>query len=360
MAESLGIGTPIAAAGPVDHRLHPGAAIASVAPRGDNSPGESARAAPPTQLDIGTVVEAVLRALPPAGTPDALGIGTHLLLRIVTLPSAPTPGLLIGRIGDGGGGGETLVETAIGLLALLRRLALKPGTIIAFERLGEIAPATSAQDAPSRVGGWPALDETLTVLAQAAPALAAAIQSELMPGSGTQLAGTLLFLLGALYHGNWPGPAVAAALKGAGQANLAQRLAEDTVELRRLGADPATGDWRVLTLPVLAGVTTLPLRVFTRRREPGAPAEDGTRFAIEVELSPLGPLQLDGLLRGVKLSLVLRSHRDLPPELRAQARAAFQRALAAMALVGDISFVTTAQFAVTPLSGLREHVKVSV
>jgi hypothetical protein len=359
MAEPLGISVPVTPAGGVDHRLPNGTPATAVTPRHDGSSGSAPQTAPSTEFHLGTTVEAVVRASATPGTPGALAVGTRLLLRIVAMPSSPAPDLLVGRVVDSGGP-ETLVSTPLGLLALQRRFAFAPDMVIAFERLEEIPPELLAEDTPSRVGGWPALDEAIAVLVQAAPELAAQLRAELAPSSGLQLAGTLLFLLGALYNGDWPGSAVSTALAAANHARLGQRLADDAAELRRLGADPATGDWRVMTLPLLAGVTVLPLRLFIRRRGPGALPEDVTRFAIEVELAQLGPLQLDGLLRATHLILVLRSHRSLPQELRSEASAACRGALQEWGLSGDLSFATAAEFALTPLSSLRKHIKLII
>lgn len=359
MAEPLDISAPITPAGGLDHRPPPDTQTAAVTPQHDGSSGNAEESAPPTEFHLGTMVEAVVRAPAAPETPGALAVGTRLLLRIVAVPSSPVPELLIGRVVESGGP-ETLVATPLGLLALLRRLAFAPDTVIAFERLEEIPPELAAEDTPSRAGGWPALDEAIAVLAQAAPQLAAGLRAELLPSSGPQLAGTLLFLLGALYQGDWPGPEVSHALVAANRAKLAQRLSDDADELRRLATDPATGDWRVLVLPLLAGVTILPLRLFLRRLQPGATLEAATRFAIEVESSRLGPLQLDGLLRGNHLILVARSHGSLPQGLRDKASAICRCALQDWGMSGDLSFATVADFALKPLANLRKHVKVSI
>jgi hypothetical protein len=359
MAEPLGSSAPVNPTGAIDHRLHPGLPVNAIAPHHDGSPGAAHESTPSTEFHLGTTIAAVVRGPPATKTAAALPLGTQLLLRILALPSAPPPGLLIGHVVDSGGP-ETLVDTLLGLLALQRKLALPPGTLFAFERLEEIAPELADAATPSRAGGWPALEETITLLAQASPELAARLRTALTPHSGPQLAGTLLFLLGALYQGDWPGATVGRALIAADRAKLAGRLADDAEELRRLGANPATGEWRVLTLPLLAGMTVLPLRLFMRRRKPGAPAEETTRFAIEVELSQLGPLQLDGLLRGAHLILVLRSHRGLPPSLREEAASVCRRALADWGMSGDLSFATAAEFTLAPLASLRKHIEVRV
>lgn len=358
MAEPLGVSIPVNPTGAIDHRLPTSLPVNAVAPHHDGS-SAAQESTPSTEFHFGTTIAAVVRGPPATQTAAALPLGTQLRLRILALPVAPPPGLLIGRVVDSGGS-ETLVDTLLGLLALQRKLALPPGTLFAFERLEEIAPESTDAATPSRVGGWPALEEAIAALAQIAPDLAARLRATLSPNSGPQLAGTLLFLIGALYGSDWPGTGIDAALSSAEHAKLAQRLADDAEELRRLGSDPATGDWRVLTLPLLAGPIVLPLRLFMRRPKPGAPAEETTRFAIEVELSRLGPLQLDGLLRGMHLILIVRSHRGLPAPLREETTAVYRRALREWGLSGDLSFATAAEFALAPLSSLRKHVQIKV
>jgi len=359
MAEPLGVSLPVNPTGGVDPRLHQGLPVNAVAPHHDGASGAAQEPTPSTELHLGTTIAAVVRGPPTASTGQGLPLGTTLLLRILALPAAPPAGLLIGRVVDSGGP-ETLVDTTLGLLALQRRLALPPGTLFAFERLEEIAPELADAATPTRDGGWPALEEALGILGQIAPELAARLRMTLTPASGAQLAGSLLFLLSGLYGGDWPGAGLGAALAAGNHAKLAERLADDAEELRRLGTDAATGDWRVLTLPLLAGTMVLPLRLFLRRSKPGAQPETAARFAIEVELSRLGPLQLDGMLRGLHLILVVRSHRSLPAGLRDTIAAIYRRVLGEWNLTGDISFAAAPAFALAPLSSLRQHIQIKV
>jgi hypothetical protein len=352
MADSVGMGAPITPASAIDHRVYAGNAITPAQARGDQ--GAANRPAPteaPTQLALGTVIEAIVRT--PAGSGPAAG--TQLLLRVVA-PSAAETNLIAGAVVDVAGN-ETLVATPIGLLALQRRLALPPGTAIAFVVIDTMARDSEETLAPARIGGWLALEEALLALLGPAPEMAEQLRAELTPQSGPELAGTLLFLLGALYQGNWPGPAIGTALKAAGQAKLTKRLADDVAALRRLSDDPTTEEWRVLTLPLLLGNFPLAVRLYLQRRK--SAVQDGIRFAIEIELSRLGPIQLDCLVRGLRLILVLRSHRALAPELRQEMRGVFQRALAQSGLSGDLSFATAATFLVSPLDQMREHIKIT-
>jgi hypothetical protein len=113
----------------------------------------------------------------------------------------------------------------------------------------------------------------------------------------------------------------------------------------------------VLTLPLLLGNFPLALRLYLQRHKPIG--HDGIRFALEAELSRLGPVQLDCLVRGKHLILVLRSHRGLASELRDEMRATFQRALQGAGISGDLSFATVATFLVHPLDQMRQHIQIT-
>jgi hypothetical protein len=349
MAETVGFGAPITPTAGIEHRLNPNVAITPAQNRGGQA--QPPVNEEPTQLGLGTVVAAVVRQ-PASQGPAA---GAQLLLRIV-VPTTTAPDLMTGTVVDSTGN-ETLLSTPIGLLALRRKLALAPGTQIAFVVIDTIAPEGEAEMTRARSDGWTALEEILFALIGQAPALAEQLRAELTPPSGLDLAGTLIYLLGALYQGNWPGPTITRALNDSGYGKLSKRLADDIAALRRLSDDQTTGEWRVLTLPLLLGNFPLALRLYLQRHKPAG--QDGIRFVLEAELSRLGPVQLDCLVRSKRLILVLRSHRGLSPELREEMRAVFQRALHATGISGDLSFATVATFLVHPLDQMRQHIQIT-
>ena len=349
MAETVGLGAPITPTASVEHRINPNSAVIPAQNRGGQARPEIKEE--PTQLGLGTVIAAVVRQSASQGPPA----GAELLLRIVA-PATAAADLMTGTVVESAAS-ETLLSTPIGLLALRRKLAWPADTQIGFAVIDTIAPEAEAAMAPARSGGWAALEETLFALTGHAPALAEQLRAELTPSSGAALAGTLLYLLGALYQGNWPGPTITRALNDSGHPKLSKRLADDIAALRRLGDDQTTGEWRVLTLPLLLGNFPLALRLYLQRQKPTG--QDGIRFALEAELSRLGPVQLDCLVRGKHLILVLRSHRGLAPEPRDEMRAVFQHALQAAGIGGDLSFATVATFLVHPLDQMRQHIEIT-
>lgn len=392
----------------IDLDMQPGAPPTVTVLGIEEPPADARDTPPPMQLDLGTTVDATVRAPPPNGAANAPPVGSHLLLRVIASPmtpgqaglpsaagtaSAPAPGLaanaqilpaaaatpgaanapaapaisnlppsslLQGQVAIGAGG-ETVIETPIGTLSLDLRMALAPGTTISFARLEQTPPPVASGLPPSQASGWPIFDQTLTILDKSAPRLAQLLRNDLTPATPGALAGTLLFLLSAMYRGGWPSAAVPNALGAAGHGKLQARLDEDLSELGKLASDPATGDWRVHMLPLMNGPTVQSLRLYLRRR--GATqqnANEGSRFVIEAEMSRLGPLQLDALVRGRRLDLVLRSHEPLGADLREEATAIFRQATLAAGLHGDFVFATSARFAVAPMAGIRTHVEVRI
>jgi hypothetical protein len=269
--------------------------------------------------------------------------------------TAGTVTVVAGTIADAVAAGTadaTLLQTPLGLLTLDRRLAVPPGTTLGLEQLATLPPdVPDASEPPGRA--WPTLAEALTAFDRIAPDLAARLRSDLTPQSGAQLAGTLLFLMGALGSDSWPGAKAGSVLDRAGRSDLRARLDGDIAELHRL-ADPPSGDWHVFVLPLINGPALQAVRLYLRRNSGGnTRPEDGTRFVLDVEMSRLGALQLDGLVRHKYLDLMLRSQIEIAPELRQEITTVFRNTTTAAGFVGDIAFATTARFSVAPLDALR-------
>jgi hypothetical protein len=315
--------------------------------------------APAEALGAATVVPARLVALPPGGATPALPLGSRLELRVQALAgTAPEEVDLAGTV-VASTAGETVVETPIGTLALERRLALPPGSFVALQQLAATPPDDPSDLPLAQRTTWPALEETLATLERALPDLAAQVRSTLAPASGQELAGTLLFLMSALNAGTWPGPRILETLDAFGRRDLRLKLESDVTELRELDSS-RSGDWHVYALPLIDGGAVRPVRLYFRRRAASSPAGDqGTRFVLEVEMSRMGALQLDGLVRPQRFDLVLRSHRPIAAELRQEITEIFHGAVAASGLGGDITFTTASRFAVAPLEALAAHIGVN-
>jgi hypothetical protein len=152
----------------------------------------------------------------------------------------------------------------------------------------------------------------------------------------------------------WLGNQASQALKSAGRDSLLSRLAQDFGQLGRL-ADSQGGDWRLFFIPLYDGDQLQQIRLFLRHGGHdqdgggGQDDEDQTRFVIEVEMSHLGDLQLDGLVRDKRLDLILRSRAPLPDFMRRDIVQIFHETNEITGNRGNISFQSSLEWKAMPI-----------
>jgi hypothetical protein len=261
--------------------------------------------------------------------------------------------------------GRPVVLTPLGTLTLEIRAPLQAGSRLTFELPGGALPSGypgAATPGPAALGtlahSWPALEEALRALQEVAPpGVAAATLQEVIPQPGSRLASGLLFFLSALGAGDvtrWIGNQASQALRGAGRDSLLSRLGQDFGQLGRL-ADNQGGDWRLFFMPLYDGDQLRQLRLFLRHgrhEQDGGGAqddEDQTRFVVEVEMTRLGDLQLDGLVRDRRLDLILRSRAPLPEFMRRDIMQIFHDANQITGYQGSLGFQSSREWKAMPI-----------
>ena len=290
--------------------------------------------------------------------PAALPPGTAFAVRVSAL-HGPTATLPAGS--DGGSlaqgqtvlatvvssaPGHTLVETRAGTLILKTTGALPKGVTLGLEIAGppRLPDTETVHPSPLRGRGWPALEEAVPHLRNEAPDLHRLLIAQMLPKPDQTLAAGLIMFLSALRAGDiraWFGEDVARAL-GRGQPDLLRRLEDDFRDLARAADDPGDGDWRIAVIPFNAQTSIEQIRLLTRRppRENRGPDTDRTRFVIDVTLSRLGRIQLDGMVRrkDKRLDLMVRTATPLPDAMRDDIRRLFSRASEATGINGLLAF----------------------
>jgi hypothetical protein len=257
-----------------------------------------------------------------------------------------------------------LLRTPIGLMRLDTPDALKIGSTVALE-VTAIRPPDNAPvreiNAPllNMAATWPLLDEVMATLVAADPALAAQTAQRVLPSASPRLGPNLLFFMAALNLGdarNWLGQAAAATLENAGRQDLLRRLGGEFARIRRAGdeplaRDPGSSEWRPTVFPFLDGNAIRPITLFTRHHRHENDSEEDrpdTRFVLEVDLSTLGPMQFDGLIRAKSFDLMIRSHSRLPDSMREDIGDIFRQNLENSGLEGGIQFQATRPFPLSP------------
>ncbi len=361
-----------------------------------SSPPSAASGAPPSsppalptalsQISAGTRLIATLAApaqwmaAPDTRTPGAaaaptlLAAGSKLPLAVVTVappgattassnaaaafePTAFASGRVIAAMVIGNDAtGRPIVGTSAGILTV-PTAALPRGTVLTVEIAGPAQPPLGPTPSPvARVASmatvdipWPALAEGIAALRATDRSTTQRLLETVLPRPDSRLTAALLFFLSALRGGQlrgWLGDDAVRALERA-HPDLASRFAS---EFQRLGGgDEVTArDWRITPMPMFGDGEITPVRLWLRRGNDSV--DDGTggadrtsrgrRFVVDVTLSRLGRLQLDGLVgeRGRRLDLIVRSESPLPLAMRDHIRGLFADASAFTGLGGAVGF----------------------
>lgn len=252
--------------------------------------------------------------------------------------------------------GNPVLQTPIGTLTLEVQAALPAGSRVLFEWVPGALPSESANLPASLARAWPEIEETVRVLHEAAPP--GVSNPAIIPQPGVKLASGLLFFLAALSGGDmsrWLGGQAVQTLKVAGRDNLLARLGRDFGQLSRQ-VESGGADWRLFLIPMLDGSQVQQIRFFERhgshRRGTGDDQKDGdsTRFILEIELSRLGDMQIDGLVREKRFDLVLRTRRPLSDIMRHDIIEIFTDANDAAGFTGTLGFQASREWRFMPIN----------
>jgi hypothetical protein len=308
-----------------------------------------------------------------AGNTPALAAGTRLSVRIVALQppppgatgSGPPPPAISTAPGVGTtftapvtgttAFGHPVIHSQAGVLSLATPTPLPPGSRVTMELTSEPVPPQTQHAATQGKPGqallmareWPAMKEVAEVLQQADPAAFQHLLNTVIPRPDTQLAAGVLFFLAALRGGDlrgWLGNESTRLLERI-RPGLLARMGDEFRQMGRLAEEPVQGDWRVASVPFQNGAEIEQIRILVRHH--GDEAEDaegdgsaGTRFVIDLDLSRLGHMQLDGLTRkeGKRFDLIVRSEFRLPRTIVDGIRNIFQEACELTAIKGGVGF----------------------
>jgi hypothetical protein len=192
---------------------------------------------------------------------------------------------------------------------------------------------------------WPALDDIYQTLLQAAPELAQAMARTVpSPASPGQMGAAALLFVAAARSGNldgWLGESKMEALQKIGKGGFLSRLNQDAGNILRANADAPSGEWRSYPLPLLwqNEIARVMLHIKHDPPQSGKEEQEGsTRFVMDLDLTRMGEVQLDGLLRGKRLDLIVRTQLPVSLSMQDALRKAYADALQDTDIYGDIAF----------------------
>ncbi|MAN79322.1 MAG: hypothetical protein CMM77_01055 [Rhodospirillaceae bacterium] len=326
-----------------------GPSPAGTAPSSTPSP----QATPPQTLPAGTQFTVQLTSLQPAPPGGAAAL---------TQTQGPTPPLaamgqtLTGIVSGTQAGGQPIVETPLGPIALAGANPPPEGARVVLTVTS--APLPPAQPEPLLDNTqlalrqalfldrqWPAAQELVETLAQAAPNTAQHLLHAVLPRPDGNMTANILFFLSAVRGGDiraWLGDNTVRVLQRVNP-GLLGRVRDDMGQLSRLADEPTTGDWRIFMIPFLNSGQLEQIRLFTRAQtedEDDEASGPGTRFVVDVTLSKLGHIQLDGLVDTAhrRMDMVVRTDSHLPPDMRNDIRHLYEVSSEITGYKGGVGF----------------------
>lgn len=334
----------------------PGSGLSATSSPAGSSAGQAGGTVSPSgtqTLPAGTQFTVQLTAVqpPPPGGAAA-----------VTQTQGPTPALaalgqtLTGVVSNSQAGGQAIIETPLGPIALAGSNPPPEGSRVVLNITS--APLPPANPAPLLDNQqltlrqalfldrqWPAAREVLDTLGNAAPNTAQHVLQTALPRPDGNLAANILFFLAAIRGGDirsWLGDNTVRVLQRLNPALLG-KVRDDLGQLSRLADEPSSGDWRIFMIPFLNGSELEQIRLFTRPQDQDDDDEEagpGTRFVVDVTLSKLGHVQLDGLVDTAhrRLDMVVRSDTHLPSGMRNDIRHLYEQSGAITGYKGGVGF----------------------
>lgn len=281
-----------------------------------------------------------------------------------------------------------LLSTSAGLIRALSPVDVPVGTRLVVELAphapqAPLPPATQAgtQDATlasplvSPLAGyldhWPVLDDIVQALALVNPALAGRVQANLsaplqnMGSAAMFLASAMGLTKGAE---RWLGRDVVDALVRTGKQSLIARLDDDLQHISKLGKESAPADWKPAMLPFHDGRETQAMPVMIRHfmsdrsddqaggnRDDKAAQQKVTRFVIDVSMSRMGAVQMDGMIKARSFSLIMRTEQPLAATMRDEIRTIFGAALTRNRFEGDLDFQPGKPFPLSAAAPFMGH-----
>ncbi|MGP1394725.1 MAG: hypothetical protein ACTS3R_04380 [Inquilinaceae bacterium] len=327
----------VVAGQPAAPSVAPAATAAPSSPGGPTAPAQGGGA--PTAPSLAPAAAgpvAAARTVPPPAVPAS-----------PAAPTAPASPAVKGIPSAGAPPGPPAPAAGSGPVSVLAR-EVATAMAGAAERGLAVARPIPAPLPPLDAGpsALPALREVLTTLAAMDSALSRHLTQSVLPQPGPQMSPGVLFFLSAVRGGDlrtWLGDRASRLLETAGKGDLIARAGAELGQTGRAGPEPMAGEWRSHTVPVLHDGRLTPMHIHIQRsidgrgQTPGQSRDAEQRFVLDLDLSRLGAVQVDGRLRRTRFDLILRSQRALPPEMRSEVSSLFGSVCEASGLTGHLA-----------------------
>ena len=258
--------------------------------------------------------------------------------------------------------GQPILNTPIGIVAVESKVPLETGLVIQLEIIPSQITKPAINSSAIRFEliyqskEWLNLVDAINEMDFISPQVAKNFINNTLPQPNTQLASNLLFFLNALKIGNfrsWVGKTVTSLLAQT-KPQLLSQLDEDFALLSRSNTEPQPNEWRTAIIPLFGGSGLEQFQLHTQIQSDQKLKENmdnNSRFIIDISLSRVGRIQLDGFLRKKRkqLDLIIRTNRSLPKKMRIEISQIYGNLSQISKITGQITFQVNQNFVEIPM-----------
>jgi len=289
--------------------------------------GQGGAAAIPAQAGLLKASDTVTLKIVSAEFPEQNAAPTATNLPPVTpqnIASGQLPGIVISSEKTG----EPLIKTPLGNIRLDTETALPKGTTLQLEILSVESNTASIsitqEQSKLLAAGRANMSQAMNVLAAESPDVANKVLKEQIPQLDKNFAAKLFSFINNFKNSDSPSLLTndsRRALQYAGQGQLLQKMEQDFSLAKQLVSDNHN-NWNSLVFPLYDG-KNLQYGVMHYKKEKGGDnsrESSGTKFVVEVDLTKLGPVQLEGEVANKspakEFNLMVRTKNRLSPDVQ--------------------------------------------
>ncbi len=340
------------------------------APGGAQSAGAALAGAPPaTNAKAGSITipsgtrfnASVIKVDVPTGTPatgsassPAINTGVNAGQNTNAILTMARGTIMTGTVTGLTSSGQPILQLPSAIIALDVQGRVTMGSKITIEVTGDTqAPKqTTAASALIQAGGretfvksnsWNSLSEALKAIEIADPGRFNQIIQNVIPQAGSKLSSQILFFISALRSGDvrsWLGEAPVRLIERE-RPGLLGRIGNEFQAMGKLADDPSSGDWRMATIPLYHDQRVNRIRLYQRHaRNKDKGADDGKRFVLDFDLSKLGHIQIDGLIKSddSKVDIIVRTEKSLGRMAQMEIAQIYNEAAELTGIGGGVAF----------------------
>lgn len=330
-------------------------------PAAQNAPTTTALNNISPQQPVRTDADALTQTPPTAVPPQLLTAGKEISVRIinpvllppsVSIPSDALPAIVSGH----GSNGEAIIRLDTASLYIKNAPTLPTGSTV-YVTLEELPHAINPATLPARDQDNVALalQNLLDDLTQIDPALARQLVQTTMFQPTQGVPSPLLLFMNAFRQGGvsgWLGQDVTDSLSRAGKYTLFGKVVSEMKRAAQPVRDTMVGEWQSYPVPVYFNNHVYTINFYVH--DNSARDEDSgristtnragyIRFLIELNMTKLGPVQIDGLIHQRKLDILVRSASPLPSILQNDLKQSYIQSMQAIDYNGNLDFQTGRQ-----------------